>query len=176
MIKKVIAVVLLMLAVYLSFYVLLPNKISTIDAKSNEFSTARAFTQLETIAKNPHYLGNIEHALVRDYIISQLEELGLETQVQEGYDMSSWGTLSKPKNILARIKGTDNSKALLLLSHYDSSPHSSPGASDAGSGVVTILEGIRAFLSEGKPPKNDIIILSSDSADLGLNGASLFVN
>jgi hypothetical protein len=65
---------------------------------------------------------------------------------------------------------------LLLLSHYDSSPHSSFGASDAGSGVVTILEGLRAFLSDGKIPKNDIIVLISDAEELGLNGASLFVN
>ncbi|MBT8302639.1 MAG: M28 family peptidase, partial [Maribacter sp.] len=84
--------------------------------------------------------------------------------------------LSKAVNILARIKGTDDGKALLLLSHYDSSPHSSLGASDAGSGVATILEGIRAYLSDGKQPKNDIIILITDAEELGLNGADLFVN
>ncbi|MGB5554879.1 MAG: M28 family peptidase, partial [Flavobacteriaceae bacterium] len=79
-------------------------------------------------------------------------------------------------NILARIKGTEEGKSLLLLSHYDSSPHSSYGASDAASGVATILEGVRAFLSENKAPKNDIIILISDAEELGLNGADLFVN
>jgi hypothetical protein len=83
--------------------------------------------------------------------------------------------MSKPKNILGRIKGTSDGKALLLLSHYDSSPHSSLGASDAGSGVVTIIEGIRAFLATNKTPKNDIIILITDSEELGLNGAGLFV-
>src|SRR5690606_24910060 len=67
-------------------------------------------------------------------------------------------------------------KALLLLAHYDSNPHSSLGASDDGSGVATILEGVRAFLSQGKVPKNDIIILFSDAEELGLNGADLFVN
>lgn len=76
---------------------------------------------------------------------------------------------------MARIKGSGNGKALLLLSHYDSSPHSSLGASDAASGVATILEGIRAFRAEGKTPKNDIIILFTDGEELGLNGADLFV-
>ena len=58
----------------------------------------------------------------------------------------SWNAGANTQNILARIKGTDNGKALLLLTHYDSQPHSSLGASDAGSGVVTILEGLRAYL------------------------------
>ena len=64
----------------------------------------------------------------------------------------------------------------MLLSHYDSSPHSSLGASDAGSGVVTILEGIRVFLAKNKQPKNDIIILISDAEELGLLGAKAFVD
>src|SRR5690554_4295121 len=64
----------------------------------------------------------------------------------------------------------------MLLAHYDSKSHASLGASDAGSGVVTILEGLRAYLHENKTPKNDLIILFSDAEELGLNGASLFVN
>ena len=50
------------------------------------------------------------------------------------------------------------------------------GASDAGSGVVTILEGVRAFLAKGEQPKNDIIILISDAEELGLLGANAFVD
>ena len=81
--------------------------------------------------------------------------------------------MAKPKNILARIKGKEQGKALMLLSHYDSSPHSSLGASDAGSGVVTILEGLRAYLSEGKTPKNDLIICITDAEELGLKWCRL---
>ena len=176
MLKKGIALVIIILSIYLSFSSLLPQKISTLDAEKNTFSTERALVHLAEISKKPHFVGNKEHEVVRNYIVSQLEKLGLETQVQEGYTISEWGNLAKPKNIIARIKGTDNSKALMLLSHYDSNPHSSLGASDAGSGVVTILEGVRAFLAEGKMPKNDIIILLSDAEELGLNGADLFVN
>jgi len=86
-----------------------------------------------------------------------------------------WRSASNTKNILARIKGTEKGKSLLLLSHYDSAPHSSLGASDAGSGIVTILEGIRAFLASNPNPKNDIIILISDAEELGLLGANAFV-
>lgn len=176
MFKKLIALIIILLSVYVSFDALLPSEISDLDTEKNQFSTERALVHLAAISKKAHFVGNEEHQVVREYIISQLEALGLNTQVQEGYTISKWGNLAKPKNIIAIIKGREQGKALLLLSHYDSNPHSSPGASDAGSGVVTILEGLRAYLSEGKTPKNDIIVLISDAEELGLNGADLFVN
>ncbi len=76
---------------------------------------------------------------------------------------------------MARIEGSGDGNALLLMSHYDSAMHSSPGASDAASGVATILEGLRAYLASGNTPENDIIILFTDAEELGLNGADLFV-
>lgn len=176
MFKKAIALLLIFIAVYWSFNALMPSKISSLNTDTSNFSTERALVHLAAISQKPHYVGTDEHKNVRDYIVKQLNELGLETQIQEGYSISQWGNLAKPKNILARIKGREHGKALLLLTHYDSAPQASLGASDAGSGVVAILEGARAFLSEGKVPKNDIIILISDSEELGLNGADLFVN
>ncbi|EGV42916.1 M28 family peptidase [Bizionia argentinensis JUB59] len=176
MFKKTIAFLLIIAAVYWSFWALLPSQITKIDAPENTFSTERALVHLKEISKAPHYVGSAEHEVVRNYIIKELEALGLETEVQEDFSMSQWGNLSKPKNIIARYKGTESGKALLLLTHYDSHPHSSFGASDAGSGVVTILEGFRAFLSANKAPKNDIIIVITDSEELGLNGADIFVN
>jgi hypothetical protein len=176
MLKKAISLLLIISAVYWSFNALMPNKISSLETNKNQFSTERALKHLAAISKKPHFVGTNEHTNVRNYIVKQLNDLGLETEIQEGYTISRWGNITKAKNILARIKGREQGKALMVLSHYDSNPHSSPGASDAGSGVVTILEGIRAFLSEEKTPKNDIIILISDAEELGLNGADLFVN
>ena len=124
----------------------------------------------------PHAVGFPGHDRVKSYIIAELKKMGLETTTQEGYTAGDWANLSKATNILARIKGSGQGKALLLLSHYDSGPHSSFGASDAGSGVATILEGVRALLASNETPKNDIIILISDAEELGLNGADLFVN
>lgn len=142
----------------------------------SNFSTDRALVHVKNMSKKPHAVGFSAHSEVRQYIVSELEKMGLETSLQEGYTVGDWANYSKATNILARIKGLDNGKALLLLSHYDSNPHSSLGASDAASGVATILEGVRAFLTENKTPKNDIIILISDAEELGLNGADLFVN
>lgn len=177
MLKKAIAVVLIVLAIYWSFFALMPSQISDLNTESTAFSSERALVHLKNITKKPHYVGSEEHEVVKDYLVKALNDLGLETQIQEAYSQNKkWGSIVKPKNILARIKGSENSKALMLLTHYDSKSHASYGASDAGSGVVTILEGIRAFLSEGKTPKNDIIILFSDAEELGLNGADIFVN
>ena len=160
----------------LIYFTMMPQWTSDETESLSEFSTKRALTQVEAISKQPHYVGSENHEVVANYLQKELNKLGLETTVQEGYTLSDWGNLVKSKNILARIKGTSSSKALLLLSHYDSAPHSySHGASDAGSGVATILESVRAFIYNKKQHKNDIIILFSDAEELGLNGAALFV-
>ena len=102
--------------------------------------------------------------------------MGLVVELQKGYTAGDWGNLSRATNIIARIPGSNPTrKALLLMSHYDSNPHSSFGASDAGSGVATILEGIRAFKAGNGKNENDVIILITDAEELGLNGAALFV-
>ncbi|MDP2525886.1 M28 family peptidase [Maribacter dokdonensis] len=155
---------------------LLPQYTEGETVAETQFSTDRALVHVKEMSKEPHGVGFPAHTTVRNYITEQLRSLGLETTLQEGYTAGDWGNLSKAENILARIKGTESGKALLLLSHYDSNPHSSLGASDAASGVATIIEGIRAFLKTNTPPKNDIIILISDAEELGLNGADLFVD
>ncbi|WP_422858531.1 M28 family peptidase [Flagellimonas sp. S174] len=174
--SKSLAFLLMLLAIYWSFRSLMPQYENDIDITSSEFSTDRALIHVENLSKEPHAVGFQGHQRVRAYIISELKKLGLETSLQEGYVLGDHSTLTKATNILARIEGTTKGKALLLLSHYDSHPHSSYGASDAGSGVATILEGIRAYLEKDNVPKNDIILLITDAEELGLNGAELFVN
>ena len=171
-----LTLLLILLAIYWGFNSSMPSYKTDEKVATTSFSTDRALVHVKNIAKKPHAVGFPAHKEVRQYIISELEKLGLETSLQEGYTAGDWGNLSKATNIIAKIKGSESGKALLLLSHYDSNPHSSLGASDAGSGVATILEGVRAFLAENKTPKNDIIILISDAEELGLNGADLFVN
>ncbi len=174
--SKTLALILLIFAVYWSYKSLMPAYEPDSEIESQLFSTDRALVHVKNMSKEPHAVDFPSHADVRSYLISELKALGLETTTQEGYTAGDWANLSKATNILARIKGSEDGKALLLLSHYDSNPHSSYGASDAASGVATILEGIRAFLSTNRTSKNDIIILFSDAEELGLNGADLFVN
>lgn len=174
--SSLITVVLIAGILAFLFAFLMPSWSSDEEEKVTEFSTNRALEHVTAIAKQPHYVGTKNHEVVANYIIKELQKLGLETTVQEGFTLSDWGNLVKSKNIMCRIEGTKNTKALLLLSHYDSAPHSvSHGASDDASGVATILEGVRTFLNARTKHQNDIIILFTDAEELGLNGAALFV-
>lgn len=142
----------------------------------SEFSTTRALVHVKSISQEPHFVGSDNHNKVANYLRYELTKLGLETSFQDGYTLTEWGNLTKSHNIIARIKGSEKGKALLLLSHYDSAPHSaSYGASDDATGIATILESMRAFLHNKTAHKNDIIILFTDAEELGLNGAALFV-
>lgn len=175
-ISSILSILILLGLLGLLFAFLSPNWTADEDKKVTEFSTNRAFEHIHEIAKKPHYVGTQNHEVVANYIMHELRKLGLEPSSQQGYTLTDWGNLVKSKNIICRIKGSKPNKALLLLTHYDSAPHSfSYGASDAGSGVATILEGIRAFLNARTPHQNDIILLFSDAEELGLNGAALFV-
>ncbi len=166
----------ILFAIYWSFRSSMPVYESDVSISDTSFSTDRALKHVKRIAQKPHAVGFPAHREVRGYIVSELQKMGLKPTLQEGHTAGDWGNLSRATNILARIKGSGSGKALMLLSHYDSSPHSALGASDAASGVATILEGLRAFLAANKNMKNDIIILISDAEELGLNGAYLFVN
>ncbi len=174
--SSVLSVLFILAILGFIFFTMMPQWTSNGNVPLSEFSTQRALEQVKNISQKPHYVGSENHEVVTNYLVKELQNLGLETSIQEGFAFSDWGTLTKCKNILARIKGTNSDKALLLLTHYDSAPHSySKGASDAGSGVATILESVRAFTYNKIQPKNDIIILFSDAEELGLNGAALFV-
>lgn len=172
---SVISLLIICVSVYYSFSSLTPSK----DYLTSNvgFSTERSLGHLKQISKKPHYTGSTAHNVVREYIISEFEKRGLQVETQEQVAVNKkWRAAANTKNILTRIKGSGEGKALLLLTHYDSNPHSSLGASDAGSGVITILEGVSAYLANKQVPKNDIIICISDAEELGLLGANAFVN
>lgn len=176
MLKKISALGVLLLTAIISIISLRPLMVNDATEDLSQFSVTNAYEHVKQIAYAPHFSGNPNHDLAIDYIVKSLSQLGLSPEIQEGFSHNpKWNSVVFSKNIIARIKGQDNSKALMLLSHYDSNPHSAPGASDAATGVATILEGLRAYLHTGKTPKNDLIILFTDNEELGLNGAHLFV-
>ncbi|CAM4246072.1 M28 family peptidase [Zobellia nedashkovskayae] len=174
--SSTISFLLLLAAIYWGFHTSMPVYEEDFSAPASSFSTDRALKHVKELSLEPHAIGFPAHKKVQEYIVSELEKMGLQTSLQTGYTIGDWGNMSKPENIIAKIEGSGTGKALLLLSHYDSHPHSSFGASDAGSGVATVLESVRAYLSERKQPRNDIIILFTDGEELSLNGADLFVN
>lgn len=161
----------------IAFYGQAPPNTVAASAMPAEFSSARAMKHLEVIARQSHPMGTSEHAVVRDYIVQALANLGLSPVVQKTTAVNRrpgipWlsGTV---ENVMARVKGTSDGKAVMLVCHYDSVP-TGPGASDDGSAVAALLETARA-LKAGPPLKNDVILLFTDGEEAGLLGASAFV-
>lgn len=174
--SRTLCLLLAIYAAYFSINSLMPSYETDLKKGDGAFAVDRALKHVKNLSLEPHGVGFPGHSRAAAYIIGELKSMGLVTSIQEGYTCGDWGNLSKATNIMAKIPGSEPGKALLLMSHYDSSPHSSFGASDAGSGVATVLEGVRAFLAQNQVPKNDIIVLITDAEELGLNGAKLFVN
>ncbi|MEO8726258.1 MAG: M28 family peptidase [Acidobacteriaceae bacterium] len=149
-----------------------PPRATSRAAPMTEFSSARAMEMLKQIAQKPHPVGSAEHERVREQLVSDLTALGLPPQVETytGVETIGHGIIAgKVSNIIARLPGSANSRAVVLTAHYDSVERA-PGAGDDGGGVVTILETLRA-LKAGPPLKNDVIALFTDGEEEGLLGA-----
>lgn len=163
-------------SIFVSLLQLQSPKVVPANEGTTEFSADRAYSYLENFAVAPHPLGSKEHDRVRDYLVGVLEELGTNPVIQKAnslHDTGTWIAGGTVENIVAKIEGTNSSKAIMLVAHYDSVP-GSPGVSDDGAGVSAILETVRA-LKEMKSLQNDVIILLTDGEENGMLGAKAFV-
>ncbi len=155
-----------------AIYDLQPPKPLPATAPDSLFSADRAAGYIRDIAASPHPLGSPENVKVRDYIVEQLSEMGLQPRLDTAVVTGSYLGIhyaASVINIVAHLTGSDNSRAVLLMAHYDSVP-TGPGASDDGSGVATILETLRA-LKASYPLKNDVIAIFTDGEENGMMGA-----
>src|ERR1700751_2601404 len=98
-------------------------------APLTQFSAERAMKHLLTIAQRPHPIGSAEHDRVRDSLIAQLSNLGLDPQIQNATGVGTrYADAGRVQNILARMPGRQSGgPAGLLVAHYDS-VEAGPGA------------------------------------------------
>jgi len=161
----------------LSLYQESPPAAVSAGAPAADFSSGRAMQHVQAIAKTPHPIGSSEHAAVRDYIFSTLASDGLQPAIQTATSVNRNGdsllVAGTIQNVVARLQGTNNTRALLLAAHYDSKAQAF-GASDDGSGVAALLETLRA-LKSGPQLRNDVIFLFTDCEEEGLLGANAFM-
>ena len=146
-------------------------------ASPTEFSSERALVHLRAISRAPHPIGSAANAAVREYLVAQLAGLGLNPQVFEAVGVSNGRrriTIGNTRDIVGRLPGTANSRAVMLVAHYDS-VSTGPGAADDGAAVAAILEAVRALRS-GPALKNDLIVLFTDGEEDGLLGADAFAS
>src|ERR1041385_96593 len=171
-------IVSLLFVTFLSIQQLSPPAALDSNASLNEFSAGRAMKHLANIARTAHPIGAPEHAEVRRYIVQELSTLGLNPEVQETTAVNpAWANpffAGTVHNVVATLKGTENSQAMLLVGHYDSVP-TGPGAADDGAAVATMLETLRA-LESSERLKNDVIVLFTDAEEFGSLGARAFVD
>jgi len=176
-ISKILLLLTMALLVWLSFFTLMPDPEDFSEENKLGFSMEKANNHVKALSQKPHSIGTKAHSEVRNYIVQQLQYMGLEVQTQKGYFLNKDGVLNVPENIITKIQGSNPTAKsdLMVMTHYDSAVHSSFGASDAASGVATILETLRVFLKEKIQHKNNLIICFTDAEEIGLNGAGLFV-
>ncbi len=160
---------------YLSLHFFRGPKPISEDSQPTNFSAHRALKQVEIIANKPHSMGTEAHIQVRNYVQDQLEKMGLLTSIQHTTVIDDRQDLRAASvyNVIGVLKGSNNSKAIIIVSHYDSTPHTLAAADD-GAGVGSMLEAIRAIKELGSL-KNDIVFLFTDGEESGLFGAKAFV-
>lgn len=165
----------LLLAALAIFELKAPDALPATSPQS-DFSAERALVHIRAMTGAPHPIGSNANAAAREHLVAQLSTLGMETQVATAIGVSDrYAALiaGNTHDVIARLPGTANSGAIMLMAHYDSVP-SGPGAADDASGVGAILETVRA-LKTGPPLKNDLIVLITDGEESGLLGAEAFV-
>lgn len=143
------------------------------NAPANEFSAERAYaTEKQLLAGiSAHPVDSPANALVRARIVSTLQSLGYETQVEQTFACDAHAQCATVNNVIAHSAGMPSRPAILLLAHYDSVP-AGPGASDDGTGVATLLEIARAV--RGEAFHNPLLIVFSEGEEGGLLGAEAF--
>lgn len=142
------------------------------------FSAQRALQDLEAITAQPRVPGTPGYEEARAYLAAQFAALGLQPETPdlihvEQHGEAAFVTVAQAHNIVARLKGTDSTGAILIGGHLDTVA-TTTAASDCGGCAVGVLEAARA-LASGAPLRNDVIFLIEDGEETSRAGAFAFV-
>ena len=131
--------------------------------------------------------GSEESRQAGDYIITQLEEIGLKVDVQS-FSRSMRGEVATMENLIVTIEGSDpqlKDEWIVIGAHYDhigvsGDPESGAdiiynGADDNASGVAAIIELARIFKGMEGRLKRSIMFIAFDGEEQGLWGSTQFV-
>jgi hypothetical protein len=174
-IKNIIIILIAFLFTFISLYSITPPNPDKIADSSKNFSVDRALQHLKHVANTAHPTGSIENEKVRNYLVEQLRQMGLNPEIEHSNHASLYPKMLTGGyiyNVIGKLEGTSSDHAIMMSAHYDS-VQQGPGASDDGSGVAALLETIRV-LKSGPPLKNDIYFVFTDGEEQGLMGAKEF--
>lgn len=146
------------------------------------FDGAYAFSSVQKqVSFGPRVPNTKSHLQCKDYLIAELS-LYADTVIVQSFEDNIEGEKVQLFNIIAKFKGENSSKLLLLGAHWDSRPladedpnpikaaKSFDAANDGGSGVGVLLSIAKSFKSQKPPVSVDIVLF--DGEDLGLHGSS----
>jgi len=172
------ALLLLAALAALSIVVLQPPAPAAVDAPVTGFSAGRAFQHVEQLAAATHVTGSVANDQVREHVVQTLEDLGLQTRVQDAVGANAGDPgeveMARVRNVVGVLPGTDSTGRLFLVAHSDS-VETGPGGNDDAAGVSSVLETVRA-LTEGPRLRNDVVVLVTDAEEACLCGAEAFAD
>ena len=119
-------------------------------------------------------MGTTANRKVKDYIKSEFAQLNIPTEDFDGHcqiGRQGYKRIARTENIIARIKGTGEGKALYLCGHYDSVLEG-PGAADDVHAIACMIEVARVL--KKTEHQNDVVFLITDGEEMGLLGAQAY--
>ncbi|KAF2717463.1 peptidase M28 [Polychaeton citri CBS 116435] len=120
--------------------------------------------------------------------VTVFDDLESNATYTDKWRKKPWSIYQESENIIVYLRGTEDDESdwwhgnetykgeggVLVNAHLDSVP-TAYGATDDGMGVVTILQLISHFTSEGKQPRHGIVALLNNGEEEGLNGAYAYL-
>lgn len=81
-VSSILSLLIILVVIYRSFSDLKPSLKTEKPTLKTNFSLENALHHLKEISQNAHYVGTKEHKNIQNYIVVELQKLGLETEVQ----------------------------------------------------------------------------------------------
>lgn len=112
---------------------------------------------------------------VEDYgLLYRLAEKGQKPRIHVQADSKDLGT-TETYNTIAELKGSEKADEYVVLSAHLDSWDGATGATDNGTGIITMMEAARILKKVLPNPKRTILIGNWGSEEQGLNGSRAFV-
>ncbi len=158
----------------ISFYAmhsLNPPRALPKDAPADQFSAYRAIEHDFASSKQTHPAGSKNNDNVANYILKQLQDMGLEAESMS-FPSVDGSRVQLHQAIIGRIPGTDSTGGVGFAAHHDSVPYG-PGATDDMGGCIAMLEAARAFMHLPRM-RNDLVFVFTDAEEIGGYGSHGF--
>lgn len=135
---------------------------------------SQGFGVNKIFSANTKQVPTIDIALEDYGLLYRLTESGMAPKISVRTDSKDNGTVPV-FNTLAEIKGTEKPDEYVMLSAHFDSWDGGTGATDNGTGTITMMEAMRILKKIYPNPKRTILVGHWGSEEQGLNGSRAFV-